>query len=153
MRHMGCVARSKPQQRVLEAFADGNWHSSYQLCLEAEVVNPTGYISELRAQGYTIVKKYGGTTARGAEVWLYKWEPACATPSDSTLYANLTRKANRMKTCSICGQPMVGRHHTAKHCLKCYQAIEKFRNKRSGRDLAIAEIEARMRAEKLGGCK
>jgi ribosomal protein S8 len=73
MRHLGTIKTSKAQQRVLQTLSDGNYYTSFELCLKAEVTNPSGVISELRAQGFHIITEYVGESERGARVWRYRW--------------------------------------------------------------------------------
>jgi hypothetical protein len=73
MRHLPNTAHSKIHQRVLEALANGDWLTTFEICLKGEVTNPSGIISELRANGYHIETKYVGESSRGARVWQYRW--------------------------------------------------------------------------------
>jgi hypothetical protein len=73
LRHMGKISTSKAQQRILDVLADGKEHTTYQLCLEAEVTNPAGWLSELKAQGFHFIKRCLGKSERGARVYGYTW--------------------------------------------------------------------------------
>ena len=74
MRHLPNIATSKPLQRLLSVLSDCAWHTTYQLCMEAEICNPSGAISDLKANGLHIITEYQGESARGARVWRYKWQ-------------------------------------------------------------------------------
>jgi hypothetical protein len=70
---MGTIKTSRGQQRILDVLADGKPHSSFSICMDAEVVSPSTYISELTAQGFHISTLPGGRSARGARITYFQW--------------------------------------------------------------------------------
>ncbi len=47
--HAARYTNSKRLQKVLRVLSDGNWHTSLQIAIDANVLNPSGCISELNA--------------------------------------------------------------------------------------------------------
>lgn len=72
--HFARLASSPRLQRVHRFLEDGLEHSTLEVALGAQVVNPGTYISELRAQGAVINCRQTTSQPRGERVWLYRME-------------------------------------------------------------------------------
>ena len=70
--HFARLASSPRLQRVHSFLEDGLEHSTLEVALGAQVVNPGTYVSELRAQGAVITCRQTRSEPRGERVWLYK---------------------------------------------------------------------------------
>jgi hypothetical protein len=73
MRHLSSITTSKRLQRLMDAMADGAWHTTLELQSKAFLTNPSGAISELRANGLHIQGENLGRNENGSMVYRYKW--------------------------------------------------------------------------------
>ena len=72
--HAAALDRSARLQRVRDVLADGDWHSTRDIVVRADVCAVNSCIAELRWQGLTIHCRQG-RGAEGGRIWEYRMEP------------------------------------------------------------------------------
>lgn len=72
--HAASVDRSARLQRVRDVLADGDWHSTRDIVVRADVCAVSSCIAELRHGGLVIHCRQG-RGAEGGRIWEYRMEP------------------------------------------------------------------------------
>lgn len=72
--HAASLDRSARLQRVRDVLADGEWHSTRDIVMRAEVCAVNSCVAELRHGGLTISCRQD-RGPDGGRIWLYRLEP------------------------------------------------------------------------------
>lgn len=72
--HAAALDRSARLQRVRDVLADGDWHSTRDIVVRADVCAVNSCIAELRHGGLVIHCRQG-RGAEGGRIWEYRMEP------------------------------------------------------------------------------